>query len=139
MKQASQVSEQNDEQINSQTDVYGMNGPGKTKNSYDEEKLVVRECKTWPPNMMVANVDKSGVGERKTKLSHTEVTSKNKSGERERMNKPPTEQTEETVIVIELNSKDNKMCEQTDQQKTVIEQLCEQTDMNEQTIEQTIA
>ena len=45
------------------TDVYGMNGPGKTTNSYDEEKLVVRERETWPPNMMVANGDKSGVGE----------------------------------------------------------------------------
>ena len=72
---------------------------------------------------------------------------KTKSGERERVNKSSTEQIEEAVIVIELNSKDNKMSEQTDQQKTVIEQLCEQTDMNveqalkmnEQTIEQTIA
>ena len=70
LKQASQVSEQ----IKNLTNVYGMNGPGKTENSYDVEKLVVRERETWPSIMMVANVDKPGVGERKTKSSLNEQT-----------------------------------------------------------------
>ena len=64
MKEASLVSEQ----IKNLTNIYGMNGPRKTENSYDVEKLVVRERETWPSNMMVANVNKFGVRERETSL-----------------------------------------------------------------------
>ena len=76
-------------ELNHQTYIYGKNGPEKTENSFDKNKLVVRERKTWPSLKVVANVYESGVGERLEKMPTTEVDSMDKFGVGERMQRLP--------------------------------------------------
>ena len=79
----------------------GMNGPEKTENSFDVEKIGVRERESGP-TIKVAYVNKSRVGERKTKPTTNDVASKNKSGvgESEIDYEPPMEQENKQFVLF---------------------------------------